>query len=74
MCVADGRALNYATSFGQPAATGKEVIPAELERGVVPDVGFPADPASADERPRRDLAVATRATRPDHPSPSRAAN
>ena len=44
------------------------------------DVGFLADLASADELPAGPasanlfLAVANRSTRPDHPSPSRAAN
>ena len=48
--------------------------------GVFADVVFPADLASADELPVGPvsanvfLAVATRSTRPDHPSPSRAAN
>ena len=37
------------------------------------DVGFPADLASADGLLGGGLAVATRSTRPDHPSPSRAA-
>jgi hypothetical protein len=48
-------------------------VPADLAPapGVV---GFPADLASADELQGGGLAVATRATRPDHPSPSRAAN
>jgi hypothetical protein len=41
---------------------------------VVEGVGFPADLASVDELLRGGLAVASRATRPDHPSPSRAAN
>jgi len=58
-----------AARLGQPAATGKEVIASQ--QAVVADVGFPADLASADEL--LGLAVATRSTRPDHPSPSRAA-
>jgi hypothetical protein len=46
----------------------------ELERGVVAGGGFPADVASADEVLAGGLAGAIRATRPDHPSPDRAAN
>ena len=48
--------------------------------GVVADVGIPADLGSAGELPAGPasanvfLAVANRSTRPDHPSPSRAAN
>ena len=51
-----------------------EFITLEVVAGAVADAGFPADLVSAADLPGVGLAVATRATRPDRPSPCHVSN